>query len=63
MYGPDEFPKDIKNKQCSVHCQKFAEFLKLGKSMSDQELREVYDTSWKVGDVLELTYMLVTTGP
>jgi long-chain-fatty-acid--CoA ligase ACSBG len=61
MYGPDEFPLDIKNK-CSVQCYKFAEFLKLGKSITDQELKKVYDT-WKPGEVVELIYTSGTTGP
>lgn len=61
MYGPDKLPDDIKTK-CSVPCYTFEEFLKLGKSVADAELKARVD-AWKYGETCTLIYTSGTTGP
>lgn len=61
MYGTDSIPSDIKEK-CSVACYTFAEFLDLGKSVSNEAVK-IRSYSWKPGETCTLIYTSGTTGP
>ncbi|GKY95050.1 decanoate-CoA ligase [Mayamaea pseudoterrestris] len=61
MYGPDKLPADIKGK-CRVPCYTFDEFVKLGASVSDADLKARSD-SWSFGETCSLIYTSGTTGP
>lgn len=61
MYGPDELPADIKSK-CTVPCYTFEDFLKLGKDVSDADVKSRTE-DWKPGQTCTLIYTSGTTGP
>jgi long-chain-fatty-acid--CoA ligase ACSBG len=61
MYGPDQLPGDVKDK-CSVPCYSYADFLLLGKDISDETLK-VRTDSWQAGETCTLIYTSGTTGP
>ena len=61
MYGPDKLPANIKD-LCSVPCYTFADFLLLGKEVSDDIIKE-RSASWKPGETCTLIYTSGTTGP
>ena len=61
MYGPDAVPADVKSK-VSVPVYKFDEFVKIGASISDAELKARGDDQ-KPNDVTTLIYTSGTTGP
>lgn len=61
VYGITELPANIQS-LCSVPVSTFEEFLKLGKDISDDDLR-TRTQSWKPGETCELIYTSGTTGP
>jgi len=61
LYGPDEIPLDIKSK-CSVPVYTFEDFLKLGKDVSDVDVKERSE-GCKPGETCTLIYTSGTTGP
>ena len=61
MYGPDSVPDDVSSK-LSVPVYTFADFLKLGESVSDDELKARGDAQ-KANEVTTLIYTSGTTGP
>jgi long-chain-fatty-acid--CoA ligase ACSBG len=61
MYGPDAVPSDIKSK-CTVPVYTFADFLALGKDISDADFKARCD-SCKPGETCTLIYTSGTTGP
>merc|ERR1712038_90871 len=61
MYGPDSIPLDVKD-HISVPVYTFADFLKLGESVPDSELKARNDEQ-KPNEVTSLIYTSGTTGP
>lgn len=61
MYGPDSVPEDVSSK-LSVPVYTFADFLKLGESVSDDELKARGDAQ-RANEVTTLIYTSGTTGP
>ena len=61
MYGPDKVPEDIKDK-ISIPVYSFADFLKLGASVPDADLKARNDAQ-KPNEVTTLIYTSGTTGP
>ena len=61
MYGPEKLPADVASK-VSVPVYTFDDFLKLGKDVSDAELKDC-SSSWKPGETCTLIYTSGTTGP
>ena len=59
MYGPDTLPADIKER-VSVPVYTFDDFLKLGKDVSDDSLKERSDGA-KAGETCTLIYTSGTT--
>lgn len=61
MYGPDSIPSDISSK-ISIPVYSFGDFLKLGASIPDAELKAINDAQ-KPNEVTSLIYTSGTTGP
>lgn len=61
MYGPDKIPMDIQDKM-STPVYTFSDFLKLGASVPDHELKSRNDEQ-KPNEVTSLIYTSGTTGP
>jgi len=61
MYGPDSVPADVKSK-VSTPVYSFADFLKLGKGVSDSDLKARMEAQ-KPNEVTSLIYTSGTTGP
>jgi long-chain-fatty-acid--CoA ligase ACSBG len=59
MYGPDALPADVATK-CKVPVYTFEDFLKLGASVSDADLKARQD-AWKYGETCSLIYTSGTT--
>jgi long-chain-fatty-acid--CoA ligase ACSBG len=61
MYGPDSVPADVKDK-VSIPVYSFADFLKLGSSVSDSDLKARAEVQ-KANEVTTMIYTSGTTGP
>jgi len=61
IYGPDSVPEDIKDK-LEVPVYSFSDFLKLGESVADSELK-LRSEEMEPGQVCTLIYTSGTTGP
>ena len=61
MYGPDSVPADVKDK-VSIPVYSFADFLKLGSSVSDSDLKARTEVQ-KANEVTTMIYTSGTTGP